>query len=94
MILCGMTGACGTLHVTREELDGYLKNGCPSCGTPAEPEPSDAERQRIWDEPDYNWFPPEGTYLVAGFGLMGGGYGAYVVCDGCGFMAKCVEEDE
>ncbi len=66
---------------------------CPSCGAPQTPEPTDAERARIISDPDYYWFPPDGDYLVIGFGLMGGGYGTYAICDRCDFFHK-VQESE
>jgi hypothetical protein len=41
--------------------------------------------------------PRCGTRTVGGFGLMGGGYGPYVICprDPCGYFAKqYLPEDE
>lgn len=32
--------------------------------------------------------------LYAGFGLAGGGYGSYVICDACGYFDKQYVEDE
>ncbi len=61
---------------------------CPECGCPAAPEPSREERERIFADADFVWFPPEGIYLHFGFGLMGGGCGSYCVCDRCGFFHK------
>lgn len=72
---------------TREDLAVLLDRGCIRCGAPPEPEPTDEERARIFADPDYNWFPPEGQYISGGFGLMGGGYGPFVICD-CGFFLK------
>ncbi len=73
---------------TAEHLGILIDRGCIRCGAPAQPEPTDEERQRIFDEPDYQWFPPVGEFLCVGFGLMGGGYGTYVTCDRCGFFGK------
>lgn len=78
---------------TSEQLHAYIESGCPKCGTLAAPEPTEEERQRIMDEPEYMWFPPDGIYLCVGFGLAFGGYGTYVQCDGCGFIAKCLSEE-
>jgi len=73
--------------VTAEQLEVLHDRGCVRCGAQLAPEPTDEERKRIFDDPDYHWPCPEGRYLECGFGLMGGGYGPYVVCD-CGFFAK------
>jgi hypothetical protein len=61
---------------------------CPECGAPREPEPTDEERRRIFDDVDYEWQRPDGLYLCGGYGLMGGGFGFYVTCDRCGFFTK------
>lgn len=74
---------------TRAELAVLMDRGCVRCGAPPEPEPTDEERAKIFADPDFNWFPPDGTFLFGGFGLMGGGYGPYVNCDGCGLFLKC-----
>ncbi len=61
---------------------------CPKCLAPREPEPSDEERARLLSDPDYSWAPPDGEYLHFGFGLLGGGYGTYAMCDRCDFFVK------
>lgn len=61
---------------------------CPDCGAPREPEPCLEERERLWADPDYNWSPPDGEYLRAGYGLAGRGTGPYVWCDRCDFFHK------
>lgn len=66
---------------------------CPKCGTPAEPEPTDEERAKIFADPDYTWEAPPGPYLCFGFGLMGGGYGSYAVCEKCEFFLKVESPD-
>lgn len=73
--------------VTREQLTVLIDRGCPRCGAQTAPEPTDEERRRILEDADYHWEPPVGDYLEVSFGLMGGGYGPFVVCD-CGFFAK------
>lgn len=92
-----MTGAFGSIDLayledpnhaaTAEQLQVLIDRGCPRCGAKAAPEPTDEERKRILEDADFNWSPPDGDYLEIGFGLMGGGYGTYVIC-GCGFFAK------
>lgn len=74
---------------TLDQLEELEARGCIKCGAQMAPEPTDAERARLLADPDYDWYPPDGEYLSAGFGLMGGGYGPYVCCDRCGFFAKC-----
>lgn len=74
--------------VTLEQLGVLIDRGCIKCGTQTAPEPTDAERARLFADPDYEWPRPVGTFLETGFGLMGGGYGPFVICDGCGFFAK------
>ncbi len=76
------------IAVTRERLAEIAKGPCPKCGAQLEPEPTDEERARLLADPDFHWHPPDGVYLCGGFGLMGGGYGPYMMCDGCGFTAK------
>lgn len=73
---------------TLEQLGVFIDRGCVRCGAPSAPEPTDEERARLLADPDYEWPRPVGTFLEAGFGLMGGGYGPFVICDGCGFFAK------
>ena len=73
---------------SRDDLAVMLERGCIQCGAPPRPEPTDEERARIFADPDYTWSPPDGLYIEGGFGLMGGGYGPYVMCDGCGFFLK------
>lgn len=73
---------------TIDQLRELQDRGCIRCGAQMPPEPSDEERKRIFDDPDYEWPRPDGVYLEPGFGLMGGGYGHYLSCDGCGFFAK------
>lgn len=72
---------------TREDLQIMLERGCIQCGAPPRPEPTDEERARILADPDFTWQPPDGNYIEGGFGLMGGGYGPFVICD-CGFFLK------
>lgn len=67
---------------------------CPECGAPCEPEPSDAERERLLSDPDFNWYPPDGMYLQFGFGLAGGGFGTYACCERCDFFHKEQSDDE
>lgn len=69
---------------------------CPECGAPAPIEPTDEERARLLADPDYNWIPPDDDIdrLFFGFGLMGGGFGPYVVCERCGFFLKEQSSDE
>lgn len=93
--MIGEFGAIDLAHVenpehavTAEQLEVLIVKGCPRCGARCAPEPTDAERERLLADPDFTWQPPEGVYLEPGFGLMGGGYGPFVVCDGCGFFAK------
>ncbi len=74
--------------VTPAQLSELARSPCPSCGAPVQPEPTDEERKRIFDDADYQWFPPDGEYFCQGFGLLGGGYGPYVLCDRCGFFRK------
>ncbi len=66
----------------------HSMTACPECGCPAEPEPTDEERAKIFADPDFHWSAPDGTYLAFGFGLMGGGFGAYVMCERCNFFHK------
>lgn len=74
--------------MTREQLGVIIDRGCIKCGAQTESEPSDEERARILADADFQWEPPPGEYLYVGFGLMGGGYGPFVMCDRCGFFAK------
>lgn len=71
----------------------YAMLSCPSCGAPQTPEPTDAERDRLISDANYEWFPPDGEYLVIGYGLMGGGHGVYAVCDRCNFFHKVQEQE-
>lgn len=73
---------------THAELAVLLDRGCIRCGAQPEPEPSDEIRARLLADPDFEWHPPDGRYLCGGFGLLGGGYGPYVYCDGCGLFLK------
>lgn len=73
--------------VTAEQLEVLIDRGCVRCGAPAPPEPTDEERARLLADADFTWERPAGQYLEIGFGLMGGGYGPFVICD-CGFFAK------
>lgn len=73
---------------TGRELAVLIDRGCIKCGAPPQPEPTDEERAALLADPDLMWFPPEGEYLCSGFGLMGGGYGPYVMCDRCGLFLK------
>lgn len=78
----------GKTAATRGDLLVMLERGCIRCGAPPQPEPTDEERQRLFDDLEYSWLPPAGAYIFSGFGLVGGGYGPYVCCDGCGFFLK------
>lgn len=73
---------------SREQLGVFFDRGCVRCGAPPEPEPTDEERARLLADADYEWPRPDGVYICGGFGLVGGGYGPFVICDGCGLFAK------
>jgi len=72
---------------TRDELAVLTK--CPACNAPRMPEPTEAEREVLFMNPDLTWVSPTGVYMWPGYGMAGGGgLGSYVNCDGCGFFAK------